>query len=189
MTTLTDTDFLYSVNKTLQTSPDSTQRDIAAKSGMSLGMTNAVLRRFAAKGWVMMQKLSLRTIRYALTPAGMNALAKRSCRFMQRTFAEMQEYRTAIEARIQQAKEAGCTQVVLYGASDIAFIIEWACSHAGLAFSAVKQSGLVPLPDHTFGIVGEQADQAAAEALQAQGCVSVYVMAGRREELNAKWIN
>ncbi len=29
-----------------------TQRELASRTGLSLGMTNALLRRFAEKGWV-----------------------------------------------------------------------------------------------------------------------------------------
>ena len=47
-----------------------TQRELASRSGLSLGMTNALLRRFAEKGWVKLTRLSAKSVHYALSRAG-----------------------------------------------------------------------------------------------------------------------
>jgi hypothetical protein len=82
----------------------------------------------------MIKKISPRTARYVLTPDGLNELAHRSYRYMKRTFSEVKTMSAAVESRIAQAKADGFTEVILYGDSDIAFIIEWACERVGLRF-------------------------------------------------------
>lgn len=175
MTTLTDTDFLYSVNKTLQTSPDSTQRDIAAKSGMSLGMTNSVLKRFARKGWIMVRKVNPRTIRYVLTTDGMSALEERTKSYMSRTFRNIRECTERIERTVQAAKADGCTAAVLYGESDIAFIIEYACSKYGIGCRYEKTvPAAIPQTQHILLLAGEQAGSEEAELLREAGAKAVW---------------
>jgi len=175
MTNDPDLTLLSNIRTTLDANPGAKQREIAAGMGLSLGMTNAVLRRFANKGWIMSKKISARNIRYILTPDGMNELAHRSYNYVRRTFKEVRDCGTAVEQRIMQAKEQGCTKVLLYGESDIAFIIEWACRRAGVEFvqMSVPEKWTSP-PDGGLGIVGETVDPALMEKLRAQGWNSVY---------------
>jgi hypothetical protein len=178
MTIDADSVLLSHMQTTLAANPEAKQREIATGMGLSLGMTNAVLKRFAGKGWIMAKRISSRNIRYALTAEGMNEIAHRSYRYMRRTFAEVRECRAAVEKRIMQAKVQGCTKVYLYGESDIAFIVEWACRRAGLVFVQlpVPEKWTSP-PDGVLGITGEGADGAAAVRPAVRGYVSVYEVA------------
>ena len=127
--------------------------------------------------------VSVRNIRYILTPEGMNELAHRSYRYMRRTFTEVRDCAAAVEMHIMQAKARDCTKVVLYGESDIALIIEWASKRAGLEFEQILQpDGKTGVPEKALGIVGECADNDAADTLKARGCVSVYEVAEREEK-------
>ena len=178
MVTEPDLILLSNIKTTLDDNPGAKQRELATGMGLSLGMTNAVLRRFAVKGWILARRLSARNIRYVLTPDGMNELAHRSYRYMKRTFTEVRDCGTAVEQRIRQAKAQGHTKTVLYGKSDIAFIIEWACRRAGLGFEQQPvPEQRTELSPEVFGIVGECTDGAAAETLTALGCVNVYDVA------------
>jgi hypothetical protein len=85
-------------------------------------------------------------LRYVLTPEGINELAHRSYHYMRRTFTEVRDCGSAVESCIAGAKSRDCTSVVLYGESDIAFIIEWAAKRAGLEFVQVLQ------PDGKAGV-------------------------------------
>ncbi len=122
---------IYSSQK-LERSP--TQRDLAEVSGLSLGMTNALLKRFAEKGWVLLKRLNARNIQYALTPEGVNEIAHRSYRYFRRTARNASVYRDLLEAFVLKAKRDGITRVVLAGPSDLDFILEYACERHGLIF-------------------------------------------------------
>ena len=109
------------------------QRDLAHVAGMSLGMTNAILKRLAGKGWITIRKVNNRNIRYAVTPEGMDVIVRRSYRYFRRTIKNVAYYRRAIEELAEQVKERGYAGMLLVGASDLDFIVEHACSRVSLS--------------------------------------------------------
>lgn len=133
-----------------------TQRDLAEASGLSLGMTNALLKRFAEKGWVLLKRLNARNIHYALTPEGVNEIAHRSYRYFRRTARNASVYRDLLEAFVLKAKREGVTRVVLAGPSDLDFILEYACERHGLIFvKGADAARAARLGDDGFTIVLE----------------------------------
>jgi predicted transcriptional regulator len=72
------------------------QRDISRILGMSLGMTNAVMKRLTHKGHLAIRKVNNRGIAYMVTPAGVEAIARRSYRYLRRTLSVMVYYRMVI---------------------------------------------------------------------------------------------
>ncbi len=131
--------FLSDVHKTLLSSPDASQRDISKALNMSLGMTNNILKRFADKGWIYMNKISARNIRYVLTPEGLKEVAKRSYNYIKRTIKNVYDYKELILSYITNKKNNGIQNVILLGEDDIAFIIEYACQKNNVSFSNVKK--------------------------------------------------
>jgi DNA-binding MarR family transcriptional regulator len=111
-----------------------TQRDLAIAAGLSLGMTNALLKRFSDKGWLLLKRLNARKIQYALTPEGVNEIAHRTYRYFKRTARAAGLYRDIIEEFVMRKKREGVTRLVLAGISDIDFLIEYACERHGLLF-------------------------------------------------------
>ena len=54
------------------------QRDLAEIAGLSLGMTNSILKRLVHKGLLSINKVNNRNIRYLVTPSGLEAISSRS---------------------------------------------------------------------------------------------------------------
>jgi DNA-binding MarR family transcriptional regulator len=104
------------------------QRDLAHGIGLSLGMTNAILKRLAVKGLIVVRKVNNRNVRYAVSPAGLEQIARRSYRYLRRTIRDVVDYRRAIEALVQGVRRAGYARIVLSGQSDLDFILEHACA-------------------------------------------------------------
>jgi DNA-binding MarR family transcriptional regulator len=127
-----------------------TQRDLAEAAGLSLGMTNALLKRFAEKGWVLLRRLNTRTIHYALSPDGVNEIAHRTYRYFKRSARYASMYRDLIEAFVMKARREGVGRIVLAGSSDLDFILEFACERHGVLFvksvDAGKAARLVGTP-------------------------------------------
>ena len=103
------------------------QRDLAEIIGLSLGMTNSILKRLAKKGWLIIKKINNRNIRYAITPQGIDEITKRSYRYFKRTIKNVVDYRRIIESLVEEIKGKEYTGVVLVGKSDLDFIVEHAC--------------------------------------------------------------
>lgn len=130
---------LSNVHETLLSSPEASQRDISKALNMSLGMTNNILKRFVEKGWLCMNKISSRNIRYVLTPDGLKEVAKRSYNYIKRTIKNVYDYKELIVNFIQEEKLKGIKQVFLLGEDDIAFIIEYACQKNNISFYNLKK--------------------------------------------------
>ena len=103
------------------------QRDLALVVGMSLGMTNAIVKRLVAKGLLKIRKINNRNIMYAVSPAGMEEIARRSYKYLKRTLKNVVYYKNSIDELIQEIKDAGFSSVSLIGSSDVDFIVEHFC--------------------------------------------------------------
>lgn len=104
------------------------QRELASNAGMSLGMTNAVLKRLVQKGWLTIRKINNRNIRYAVTPDGMEEITRRSYRYFKRSLKNVAEYKDKIEELLTQIQIDGYDSIVLIGSSDIDFIVDYLCT-------------------------------------------------------------
>jgi predicted transcriptional regulator len=110
------------------------QRNLARIIGLSVGMTNSILKRLVHKGWLKVQKVNNRNIQYIISPQGMERIAKRSYLYLRRTIKNVVYYREAIEALVHELAQRDFAAVVLVGASDLDFIAERACSRNQLGF-------------------------------------------------------
>ena len=136
----------------LQQDSGAKQRDLARAVGMSLGMTNALLKRLAAKGFITMKRANSRSIQYAVTPEGMQEAARRSRRYLERTMKHVMRYKDTVRKACRHAAAAppagrGVTAVVLVGESDLEFIVEWCAAKEGLAFRTTAQRPAKPKTD------------------------------------------
>ncbi len=123
------------------------QRDLARVSGLSLGMTNSILKRLAQKGWLKIRKINNRNIRYAVSPAGIEAIARRSYGFFRRTVEGVGRCRLAIESYARDLQSLGFREVRLVGKSDLDVIIEHGCQLAGLTFTRTAEAGAAQTAD------------------------------------------
>lgn len=121
-----------------QSSPDNaktmSQRDLARRSGLSLGMTNALLRRFVERGWVKLLNASGRTLGYALTPDGAEEIVLRSLRYFARAARSASLYRDKIDLFVRKTALDGYTALVLEGPAELDFLFDYTCERHGLAF-------------------------------------------------------
>lgn len=103
------------------------QRDLAKIAGLSLGMTNSILKRLIDKGYLTVKKVNNRNIKYVVSPLGIEEISKRSLKYFKRTIKNVVVYKEAIEDVVSMVKEEGYKKIVLIGKSDIDFILEHAC--------------------------------------------------------------
>ena len=111
------------------------QRDLSRIVGLSLGMTNVILKRLATKGFLMVRKVNNRNIKYIVSPAGVEEISKRSYNYFKRTIKNIVFYKEQLEHTLRRLKEQGIERIFLEGESDVDFLIEHLCSKTGLQFS------------------------------------------------------
>ena len=131
------------------------QRDLAQVAGMSLGMTNAILKRLVTKGLLTIRKINNRRILYAVSPAGMEEIARRSFAYFKRTLRNIVYYKNSIDKLVRELKKAGYSGVCLVGSSDLDFIVEHICSKHGLVYR--QQADDEEAGEGSFILYGENA--------------------------------
>jgi hypothetical protein len=110
------------------------QRDLAQISGLSLGMTNVILKRFIVKGWIIVKKINNRNLRDAMTPEGVNEITRRSFRYFRRTIRNVTFYKDLIDKLFIEKKREGFSGALLIGVSDLEFLIEYISEKHGILF-------------------------------------------------------
>lgn len=91
----------YKRLKVLEESPVVTQRELAARLGISLGKANYFLRAMTGKGWVKMGNFRRNPNKmgyvYLLTPAGIEEKALIAVRFLRHKLHEFDAVKSEIE--------------------------------------------------------------------------------------------
>ncbi|HNQ97238.1 MAG: winged helix-turn-helix transcriptional regulator [Spirochaetales bacterium] len=147
-----DSEFLLleTIHDLTQSQADISQRDLSRAINMSLGMTNALLKRLSQKGFIIIQKISPRNVSYVLTPDGINELAGRTYRYLKRTIKKVVDYKEVIVTVVKEAKKRGFSRIGLLGQSDIDFIIEWAASSVELEYCTFASTDDIPADSFVF---------------------------------------
>lgn len=101
-----------------------TQRKISHRLGLSLGMTNIILKRLTNKGYIKVKGLNGRKVQYILTPKGFAEKTKKSYRYFLKTIHSLQEMKKKIQRLILMEYEQGKTHFVILGEGELADIVE-----------------------------------------------------------------
>ena len=103
------------------------QRHLAQRLGIALGLTNLLVRRIVAKGWVKAVHIRPNRVRYLLTPAGIAAKVRLTREYLEGTLRFYAEVRERVRERFGELSAeldglGGPKRVVFYGAGEIAEI-------------------------------------------------------------------
>jgi DNA-binding MarR family transcriptional regulator len=131
------TDHEFAILESIYHTPEENpvrQRDLARIVGISLGMTNVILKKLAQKGWVVIRKINNRNIQYIVTHSGIEEIAHRSYRFLKKTLRNVVYYKGVLETFLIGVKAKGCHGILLVGKSDFDFILAHLCQKHKLDF-------------------------------------------------------
>lgn len=106
----------------IEAQSDVTQRRLARRTGIALGLTNSYLKRCVRKGLVKIQHAPANRYFYYLTPKGFAEKTRLTGQYLSASF---KFYRRAAEScaeALNRCKNNGWTHVTLCGASDLAEI-------------------------------------------------------------------
>ena len=97
-----------------------TQRSLASKLGVALGLTNLYLKRLAHKGYIKISTIPPHRIRYLLTPQGMAEKSRLTYQYMQYSITHYRDMRTRLRGTLTDAIGDGVARVVIYGTGELA---------------------------------------------------------------------
>ncbi|MGH9340145.1 MAG: winged helix-turn-helix transcriptional regulator [Acidobacteriota bacterium] len=112
----------------LESEPEITQSDLAARVGVAVGTVNWYLKRWAAKGYVKMRRIGRWRWHYLLTPAGIAEKTRLAGEYIEASFVLYRRTRAEAQGLLRELKAAGHRKVWITGGdSDIADIVKLTC--------------------------------------------------------------
>lgn len=106
----------------IKDNPSLTQRSLAHRLNISLGLTNAILQNLIHRGWIKAQKLTGRKILYLITPKGMVQVTN----FIYDRVRETQRYyqyaKDLLTAHFTHLYDKGARKAAIYGTGQLAEI-------------------------------------------------------------------
>ena len=111
-----------------------TQRGIAAKMGIALGLTNMYLRRLVRKGYVKCVNIRSNRILYLITPQGIAKKTRLTYEYMEYSLQLYAQVRRHLRSVLTSQRCAGMQRVAIYGTGEA----------AELAYLCLKEVGLEP---------------------------------------------
>jgi DNA-binding Lrp family transcriptional regulator len=113
-----------------------TQRTLASRVGMALGLTNLYLKRLIRKGYVKCTTVSPNRLVYSLTPRGMARKARLTYEFMKYSLDFYRDARRHLRRSLSVAV-AERKSVAIYGTGDAAELVFLLVRDMGLELAAV----------------------------------------------------
>ncbi len=106
----------------IKQNPSLTQRSLAHRLNISLGLTNAILQNLIHRGWIKAKKLTGRKILYLITPQGM----ARATNLVYDRFRETQNYyqytKELLTSYLTDLYNLGKKRAIIYGTNQLAEI-------------------------------------------------------------------
>lgn len=101
---------------------DVSQRHLAAKLGIALGLTNSYLKRCAKKGFVKIKEVPANRYLYYLTPKGFAEKSRLTARFLSTSLTFYRQAAESCSELFRACDAKSWSRVVLCGVSDLAEI-------------------------------------------------------------------
>lgn len=178
----------------LESDGSQSQRTLANRLGIALGLTNLLLRRFVHKGWVRAVQIRPNRVGYLVTPAGIREKAVRSTQAFQekvRFYAEVKaRVRRSIELLIEsdtsiRSDRIGDLRLVFVGVGEVAEIA-YICLH-GIGVQLVGVVDERPVSSTFFGLpVHDWAALSAGEIREQPFDYAVVTVLDGRDEISAR---
>jgi DNA-binding Lrp family transcriptional regulator len=111
-----------------------TQRSLATKLGIALGLTNIYLKRLVRKGYIKCVNVQSNRISYLITPRGIAEKVRLTYEFMDYSLHLYGEVRQHLRQVLQECAAAG-SRVAIFGRGEA----------AELAYLSLKECGLEPV--------------------------------------------
>lgn len=114
-----------------------TQRRLAKKQGLALGLTNLLIRRLVHKGYVKMVTMPRNRIRYLLTPTGLMEKARLTCAYLEYSLYFYRQIRAFLTRTLAAIPSTAGKRILLCGTGEVAEIACLLLQQNGFQIAAV----------------------------------------------------
>tara|TARA_Y100000813_G_scaffold125338_1_gene90088 strand:+ start:974 stop:1675 length:702 start_codon:yes stop_codon:yes gene_type:complete len=117
------------------------QRNLADRLGIALGLTNAVLKRCLKKGLLKIQQVPARRYAYYLTPKGFAEKSRLTAEYLSTSLQFYRSARQEYTELFQYCETRGWNEVLLVGATELAEIASLAAHGANVSVIGILDPG------------------------------------------------
>jgi DNA-binding MarR family transcriptional regulator len=130
----------FEILSAIDESDQLTQRALAQRLGVALGLTNLYLKRLAVKGYIKVTEFprkpaARKRLRYLLTPKGLAEKTRLATEYMGRSLRVYRQTRETLREALAHLGQDGHKRVALYGTGEAAEI----------AYLTLREFGLEPV--------------------------------------------
>ncbi|MBX3326793.1 MAG: winged helix-turn-helix transcriptional regulator [Nitrospira sp.] len=97
-----------------------TQRFLAAKLGVALGLTNQYLKRLVRNGYITISTVPSHRVRYVLTPQGFAEKSRLTSLHLEYALSYYRDMRARLRETLSYVARNGMKRVVIYGTGELA---------------------------------------------------------------------
>jgi DNA-binding MarR family transcriptional regulator len=144
------------------------QRIIAKNAEISLGLTNIIIKRLVNKGYIKIQQIPPRRIKYMLTPKGLAEKAKKTYSFTLKTISLINSIKNHTQQVINEEIKKGADKFIISGTGELITITE-------IAFRDLGIKGI------EYNIIE---DKEKTDTAKTPYCRISFVVEGERKELD-----
>ncbi|MDJ0785033.1 MAG: winged helix-turn-helix transcriptional regulator [Desulfosarcinaceae bacterium] len=127
----------YHLLEAIDTTPPPSQRELAKKLDISLGLVNAFIKRLARKGYFKVTTIPKNRVKYILTPKGAAEKARLTYEYIHYSFRYYRDMRKRLKALFSEFEGGNENRIVFYGISELAEIAFVTLQEAALELVAV----------------------------------------------------
>ncbi|MCP9456377.1 MAG: winged helix-turn-helix domain-containing protein [Nitrospira sp.] len=111
-----------------------TQRSLATKLGVALGLANLYLKRLVRKGYVKVTTIPPHRIRYLLTPQGVAEKSRLTSEYVKYSLSYYRDMRRRLKTALETPVRSGAKRLAVYGTGELAELAYLTLRELGLAF-------------------------------------------------------
>jgi len=128
----------YIVLDYLKDNYQTSQRKIAEKTGLSVGTVNLLIKKMVKKGFIKLERINGRTLRYILTPKGMAEKARLTYAYLKIFYQKIIKINNALAKVVDRHKNYNSEprQVIFYGPKkdEVLEILKTAAADQGINY-------------------------------------------------------
>ena len=116
----------------VQQHPEASQRQLSARLGIALGMTNLLLHNLAEKGCIRITNAGWRRFVYALTPEGISRKIHLTLNYVHRFLEHYSQVRQTLREELAQESLNAESRIAIYGKGEFAELVYLGLKELGI---------------------------------------------------------
>lgn len=136
---------------------DTSQRELAQRLNLSLGLTNAFLKRLVSKGYFKVTHLPRNRVKYLLTPSGIAHKSRLTLQYLRYSVNFYREIKSLLSNTYSTLHKKGVRTVLFFGSGEVAELAYLYLKTTGLELAGIVDENLQGRPFFEFEVRGPEA--------------------------------